>query len=425
MVSTMAGVPRPRRVAVVGAGMVGLSTAWFLQEHGVEVTVIERDDVAAGSSWGNAGWLTPAITAPLPEPAVLAYGLRAMLSASSPVYVPLRPEVDLLRFLTGFARHSTTRRWRAGMRAYAPVNALALSAFDRLEEGGVQAATREADPFLACYRTTEERAVLLDELEHIGGAGQEVKYEAITGADARRDEPALSDAVGAAVRIHGQRYLHPPQFLEALADAVLARGGRLVTGCTVAHLRDTGSFVGVVDATGETHRFDAVVVASGTWLGELVKSFGVRHVVQAGRGYSFAVPAAQLPSSPVYFPAQRIACTPLRSPAGDRLRIAGMMEFRSPSAPLNARRIQAMVAAVEPLMDGLELDDRQDEWVGSRPCTADGLPLVGATTSSRVFVAGGHGMWGMALGPVTGQLLAHRIVSGETDPVLAPFDPLR
>ena len=76
-------------------------------------------------------------------------------------------------------------------------------------------------------------------------------------------------------------------------------------------------------------------------------------------------------------------------------------------------------------MDGLELRERQEEWVGSRPCTADGLPLVGGTTSPRVFVAGGHGMWGMSLGPVTGQLLAHRIATGEADPILAPFDPTR
>ena len=78
-----------QRVAVVGAGMVGLSTAWFLQEHGLEVTVYDRRGVAAGSSWGNAGWLTPALTAPLPEPAVLRYGARAVLSPTSPVYVPL------------------------------------------------------------------------------------------------------------------------------------------------------------------------------------------------------------------------------------------------------------------------------------------------------------------------------------------------
>ena len=92
----------PRQVAVVGAGMVGLATAWFLQEAGVQVTVYERDHVGAGASWGNAGWLTPALTAPLPEPAVLRYGLRAVLSPRSPVYLPLRADRTLLRFLTGF-----------------------------------------------------------------------------------------------------------------------------------------------------------------------------------------------------------------------------------------------------------------------------------------------------------------------------------
>jgi glycine/D-amino acid oxidase-like deaminating enzyme len=87
----------PRQVAVVGAGMVGLATAWFLQEAGVQVTVYERDSVGAGASWGNAGWLTPALTAPLPEPAVLRYGLRAVLSPRSPVYLPLRADRTLLR----------------------------------------------------------------------------------------------------------------------------------------------------------------------------------------------------------------------------------------------------------------------------------------------------------------------------------------
>src|SRR5690606_15534931 len=78
------------RVTVVGAGIVGLSCAWFLQERGVEVTVLERDAVCSGSSWGNAGWLAPALTVPLPEPSVLRYGLRAMLDPKSPLYVPPR-----------------------------------------------------------------------------------------------------------------------------------------------------------------------------------------------------------------------------------------------------------------------------------------------------------------------------------------------
>jgi D-amino-acid dehydrogenase len=172
-------------------------------------------------------------------------------------------------------------------------------------------------------------------------------------------------------------------------------------------------------------RHDAVVLATGAWLGQLARRHGVRRVVQAGRGYSFSVPCDPMPRGPVYFPTQRVACTPLTTPAGRRLRVAGMMEFRGADAPLDPRRIAAIVDAARPLLRGADLDARLDEWVGSRPCTSDGLPLIGATASPRVFVAGGHGMWGVALGPVTGQLLAERIVTGAAPAELVPFDPLR
>src|SRR3954463_11351867 len=143
-------------VAVIGAGMVGPSTAWFLQESGAQVTVYDRERVAAGASWGNAGWLTPSLTAPLPEPAVLRYGLRAVLSPRSPVYLPLRADPTLARFLAGFVRHSTTRAWRRGLAAYVPLNERALEAFDVLAAGGVPAATHRAAAFLACFRREQD-----------------------------------------------------------------------------------------------------------------------------------------------------------------------------------------------------------------------------------------------------------------------------
>jgi D-amino-acid dehydrogenase len=107
------------------------------------------------------------------------------------------------------------------------------------------------------------------------------------------------------------------------------------------------------------------------------------------------------------------------------LRIAGMMEFRRPTAPPDPRRIRAIVTAARPLLRDVDLDDRMAEWVGSRPCTPDGLPLIGPTRSPRVFVAGGHGMWGITLGPITGKLLAEAITDGHPPAALAPFDPLR
>ena len=110
-------------VAIVGAGMVGLSTAWFLQERGVSVTVYDRKGVAAGSSWGNAGWLTPGLATPLPEPAVLTYGVRAVLSPTSPVYVPPSANPSLLRFLAAFARNSTASQPGSSLSARSAVRA--------------------------------------------------------------------------------------------------------------------------------------------------------------------------------------------------------------------------------------------------------------------------------------------------------------
>ncbi len=170
-VEVMVSSKSPDNVVIVGAGMVGLATAWFLQERGVKVTILDRTGVAAGSSWGNAGWLTPGLATPLPEPAVLKYGIRAVLSPKSPVYVPVTTDRKLLRFLIDFARHSTMPQWRKAMGALVPINRLSLESFDRLHAGGVEAPTHEARSFIAAYKTVEDREVLLDEIKHIHAAG--------------------------------------------------------------------------------------------------------------------------------------------------------------------------------------------------------------------------------------------------------------
>lgn len=406
--------------------MVGLATAWHLRRAGLEVTVVESDRVAAGSSWGNAGWLTPPITTPLPEPAILRTGLRAMVSVDSPLYVPIRPDVDLLRFLVGFLRHSTSAAWLRAMRAYIPLNREALGAFDELSDGGVQQPTHVADPFLACFAQSGEHRLLMEEFEQIRSAGQSVTAELVSGDEVRAIAPAVSNRVVDAIKLEGTRFLDPPRYLEALAAAVRAAGVVITEETTVTEVSGgTPSEPAAVRVRrGEDEdRIDAdvVVLATGAWLGRLARPFGVRTVVQAGRGYSFTVPVDPMPRIPLYFPMQRVACTPL----GERYRVAGMMEFRKPGEPLDPRRIEAIVRAARPLLAGADFDDRQDEWVGSRPCTPDGLPLIGPTRSPRVIAAGGHGMWGITLGPLTGRLVTEIVTSGAVPADLRPFDPLR
>ncbi|MFF6995805.1 NAD(P)/FAD-dependent oxidoreductase [Streptomyces sp. NPDC008313] len=407
---------RPERVAVIGAGMVGLSTAWFLQNFGVETSVYDQGDVGSGSSWGNAGWLTPSIATPLPDPAVLKFGMRAVLDPSSPVYVPASANPRILQFLVQFARNCTQARWERAMSALVPLNEGALRAFEEMEapESGVR--TEAAAPLLVAYQDKNVRDALIKEFRHIAKSGQQVRYDLLSGEEARSMEPALSREVVAAIRIDGQRFLNPASFVKALAEVVERRGADIRTKSRVRAVEHGGRGAWI-----DGERFDAVVIATGARLRELARPLGVKRLVQAGRGYSFTVAVDHVPKGPVYFPAERVAC----SPVDGRLRLAGMMEFRAVDAPLDRRRIDAVKNAAAPLLSGANLEDRQDEWVGSRPCTADGLPLVGRTRSPHIFVAGGHGMWGITLGPVTGKLIAEQIVSGRTPAALRAVDPLR
>ncbi|EAP97980.1 d-amino-acid dehydrogenase [Janibacter sp. HTCC2649] len=422
---------QPEHVVIVGAGMVGLSTAWYLQEAGVSVTVLDRDGVAAGSSWGNAGWLAPALTLPLPEPAMLRTGILATLKPDSPVYVPLRANPRLAQFLAGFARHCTADHWNKAIEVFNVANAGALAAYDELTEheglGRVDEPTLDAEPFLAGFVSEADRSVLVEEFRHVAQTGGLTSFELLDGDDLHTLAPSLGEAVTHGVRLHRQRYLNPGRFVHALAEAVTARGGEIVSGHRVTNVSQRDERVLVEVRGGESIVADAAVLANGSWIGDLARPHGVRKVVQAGRGYSFTVHPDQVPTGPVYFPTQRVACTPLGKP-DEGLRIAGMMEFRNPDDALDPRRVKAIVDAATPMFTGIDWSQREDEWVGSRPCTTDGLPLVGASRSDRVFVAGGHGMWGVALGPLTGKLLAAQMTgtatSGDRD-LLTAFDPLR
>ncbi|PSK93791.1 D-amino-acid dehydrogenase [Murinocardiopsis flavida] len=410
----------PASAVVVGAGVVGLSTAWFLQERGVEVTVLDRRGVAAGASWGNAGWLSPGLSIPLPEPSVLRYGLRSLVSPSAPLYVPMSPDIGLWSFLARFATHCTMGAWKRGMRGYLPVNSECLDAFDTLTRNGVESPTHEA-PITAAFAKREQAKDLRHELSLIAEAGQDVRFTELTGDEARAAVPQIAGGVQTAIRLEGQRYVDPGAFVASLAASVRERGGVIEEDFEVARLRPDGGGAAAEAADGRRVTADAVVLATGTWLPGLARPLGVRTQVRAGRGYSFTVPTDAPVPGPVYLPAVRVACTPYQG----KLRVAGTMEFRRAEAPLDPKRIDAVVRSARPLLSGVDWDQRSDEWVGSRPVSTNGLPLIGATKARGVYVAGGHGMWGLTLGPVTGRLLAEQITTGKQPEQLRPFSPTR
>lgn len=412
------GSESPSRVLVIGAGVVGLSCAWSLQDYGVEVQLVDRKAPGAGSSWQNAGFVSPSLSVPLPEPSILRYGIRAVLSPGSPVKLALRPDRKLAEFMVRLARHCTHKSWAGAMAAYRPLNAGAVAAYEAQREGGVSFEMWTGD-VLSCFED-EGAAALAHEIEMLVSSRQGTRLEVISGAEARELEPHLSPRIVVAVRIPGQHYLTPSRYVAALADSVRQRGGKILEDTPITSIERRGGVVVARGPQGEIDA-DAVVVANGAWASALVRPHGVRVPIHAGRGYSFTAPCRQPFRNPAHFPSSRVAV----SPQGDRVRVSGIMEFASPETPLKPQRIETVLRSARRLLSGVDFEERRDDWVGSRPLSADGVPLVGPTRTEGVYLAGGHGMWGVTLGPVTGRLLAERVVTGSSPPELAPLDPTR
>ncbi|MFI5510000.1 NAD(P)/FAD-dependent oxidoreductase [Mycobacterium sp. NPDC051804] len=407
----------PRSAVVVGAGIVGLSTAWFLQERGVDVTVVDRAGVAAGASWGNAGWIAPALTMPLNSPKVLRYALRSFCDRNAPLHIPLTTDSSQWQFLTQFTVNCRSSTWNRAVRANVPLNEECIEAFDVLLGNGVEAPVTDA-PITAVFRTTHDAENMMRDLRAVQNAGQSLFVTGLSGEALREQVPLASHAITAAINVNGQRYVDPGRFVTALGKSVAQRGATMQTH-DVRGVFSSGNTATVLLGHGDSLTADAVVVATGAWLSRLTDR-RLRVPVGSGRGYSFTVPVDRPIPGPIYLPAVRVACTPYNG----GLRVAGTMEFRDPREPVIAERIGAIVASASPFLDGVRWSERSDIWVGPRPITPDGLALIGEM-SRNVYVAGGHGMWGLAHGPVTGRLLTEQITTGKQSEALRPFDPLR
>jgi D-amino-acid dehydrogenase len=334
--------------------------------------------------------------------------------------VRIPPSIDptLWRFLMRFAANSRESSWRRAVRANLMLNHECMAAYDELVSNGVDAPITDA-PITALFRSSADAEHLLEQLQRLRDAGQPSSTTELTAAELREQVPLASSAVAAGVRINGQQFVDPGRFVQALGRSVVERGAVLDT-VHVADVRASGQGVAVQPRSGPAVTADVAVIATGAWLPKLVSRW-VRVPVQAGRGYSFTVPVERQVFGPIYLPDVRVACTPLKG----KLRVTSMMELRRPDAPLSAGVVDAIVEAASAFFDAVRWAERDEIWVGPRPLSPDGRPLVGPVLDNRIFVAGGHGMWGMKQGPATGRLLAQQITTGKQPPALRDFDPLR
>jgi D-amino-acid dehydrogenase len=372
--------------------------------------------VAAGASWGNAGWVAPGLALPLNSPDALHYGLRMLRDRTAYLRFSLTTDARLAIFLAQFAAHCRRSSWKRAVRANVPLNEDCIEAFNVLVANGVDAPVTDT-PVTAVFRATEDAERMLRKLRELENASQAIYVTALSGDALHEQVPLASPVITAGLNINGHRFVDPGRFVEALGRAVVDRGATMHR-LEVADIVSSESGV-TVHSNRMALTADAAVIATGAQLSQLAGRW-LRIPVQAGRGYSFTVPVDRPIRCPIYLPDLRVACTPYHG----AVRVSGTIEFGPAHQPLIPKRVEAIVASAGRLLDAVRWDERSDAWVGARPVTPDGCPLIGQV-SSGVYVAGGHGMWGFAHGPVTGRLLAEQITTGKQPQALAEFDPLR
>ena len=392
-------------VLVIGGGVIGMSTAYYLARSGAAVTVLEEHQVGGpmASSYGNIGLLVPSHTRPVAEPGVIGRGLRWLFDAESPLYVKPRWDLELARWLLRFraacaaprcaAAEPVVYRWqRASQELYAELAARLPPEVDYERKGGL---------FLYREHRHWEEAVTAARREREAG---------IDAAVVERDQlsallPGLQPEVVGAVRYRQDGRLLPGAFVRALAAAAVRHGAAVHEHAAVFALERAGARVTAVHTSRGTLRPRMTVLATGYLSPRLGRGVGLRVPVQPAKGYSITVrrPAA-CPQIPLHFHAERVVLTPF---GPDRMRIGGTLELAGGDRSVNPRRLAAIRRAPPRYLAGMDELETLEIWRGMRPLSADSLPILGRPRGlDNLLLATGHGMIGISLGPATGKVVA-------------------
>ncbi len=406
------------KVVVVGGGVAGLCTAYYLRRRDVDVTVLESRIVGsrAAASYGNGGWITPAQAGPLPEPGLTLYGMRALLSADSALY--FRPSYlpRLIPWLMRFWTYCNKRDHERGWAAIARLGERVFTLVDEMAADGVEFELYKQGMICATAGRQEAQKVL-DALEPMREFGFRLPSELLVGDDLHALEPALSDRVQAGFQVEQQWHVRANTFTEGLARRVRELGAEIVEEAEVhAFDRDGHSVRSVQTAKGD-FAGDAFLLAAGSWTTPLVRKLGVRIPMQPGKGYTFLLQPAVMPRHGILFADIHAGASPL----SDRLRISGTMEFSGYNLELDRRRIDNVFRLAQGYLR-LEQPTYENAWAGLRPMVADGLPILDrARPYTNAYLATGYSMLGMTLSQPAGERMAEMIHTGRTPDVFEPF----
>lgn len=408
------------KIHIVGAGIIGLCSAWYLHEAGFDVTIIDKGEIKEGTSTGNAGMIVPSHFVPLAAPGVISQGIRWMFNSKSPFFIKPRLNADLMRWLWKFYKSCNQAHVDRSMHWLRDYNVLSRDLYGAFAQNKDFDFCFEKKGLLMLFQSKQQQE---EEWKHAEKASKiNVRAEVLDSHQVKALDPSIKiDALGA-VYYPEDAHLYPNLFIQQITSQLEKKGVKFLRNTEISSIEySSKSMDKLIDSEGNKHKINKVLFTTGSWTAKLLKKAKVKMLLQDGKGYSVTLQNSEIkPQIPTILCESKVAVTPM----GNDLRIGGTLEISNLSNKINKARLQGVLESMPRYYPDFDITQAKQEkvWHGFRPCTPTGLPYLGKLDQyHNAFVATGHGMMGMSLGPATG-LLMSEIISDKTSTL--PIDLL-
>jgi D-amino-acid dehydrogenase len=401
------------KVVVLGSGVIGTATAYYLAQSGADVTVIDRQDGAGlETSFANAGQVSPGYSTPWAAPGIPLKALKWIFQKHAPLSI--RPDGSLwqLQWLCAMLRNCTDRRYSVNKERMMRVAEYSRDCLRALRQStGINYEHRTGGT-LQLFRTHAQVAAAKLDIAVLEECG--VPYELLDEAGVARAEPALaysSSQLAGGLRLPGDETGDCHLFTKELASLAQRMGVKFRFGREVTRVLHDGQQIQGVEVGSELLRADRYVLAMGSYTRDLLKPLELRIPVYPIKGYSLTVPLVNeslAPVSTVLDETYKIALTRF----DNRIRVGGMAELTGFDMSLNPARRATLEMVTRDLFPGGDLK-RASFWTGLRPMTPDGTPIIGGTRYSNLYLNTGHGTLGWTMACGSGKLISD-IITGRT-----------
>ena len=410
-------------VVIIGGGIVGLCSAYFLQKEGHKVTVLDKSDITSGASFVNAGYITPSHIIPLASPGMISKGIKWMFNSSSPFYMQPRWDTDFFKWSWYFHKSSTKEKVELAIPLIKEINIISRELFTSIKNSGDLGDFQlERKGLLMLYKTDKEG-------EHEMQVAKKASYLGLEVSSLNKKEldtlqPNVTMNVKGAIHYECDGHTTPTEFMKKMLEYLKRSGVIIKTNEEVIDLSTENGRIIKVTTNKNDYSPEEVVLAAGSWSDNLSKKLNIKLPIQAGKGYRINVPRPTGITIPAILMEAKVAVTPMT----EYTRFAGTMEFSGINDVIRKQRVEAIANATTEFYPEIKISEAEklDAKSGLRPVSPDGLPYIGKSSSLKnLTVATGHAMMGWSLGPVTGKLVSEIISDKKTSMDINGFSPNR